>query len=73
MFKYAKLITSHNDNGFKIIDRRTNRTVGEVLCKKDGGYAVYIRGQLIGEAIIILQACYLADKYLAKAGSPQKK
>jgi hypothetical protein len=59
--------------GFKIIDERTNRPVGEVVRRKEGGYEVYIRGKLIDQASISWQACYIAEQYLASVGSPQKK
>lgn len=73
MFKYARLEKYPDCNGFQIIDRRVNRPVGEVIRKKEGGYEVYIRSQLIGEASISWQACYIADKHLSTVGSPQKK
>jgi hypothetical protein len=73
MFKIAKLHPNPDNNGFQILDRRINRPVGEVLRRKEGGYEVYIRGKLIGEASISWQACYIADQYLSKIGSPQKK
>ena len=72
MFKFAKLEPYPDCNGFKIIDRRINRPVGEVIRKKEGGYDVFIRGQLIGAASISWQACSIADKYLSLVGSPKK-
>ena len=73
MFKYARLEPYADCSGFKIFDRRTERQVGEVIRVKDGGYNIIIRGQVIGEASISWQACSIADRYLASAGSPQKK
>jgi hypothetical protein len=73
MFKYAQLKPYPNGNGFQILDQRINRPVGEVVRRKEGGYEVYIRGKLIGEASISWQACYIADGYLSSIGSPQKK
>ena len=72
MFKYARLVPYHDCNGFKIIDLRADRQVGEVMRRKKGGYEVYIRGKLIGEASISWEACYVADKYLSAVGSPRK-
>ena len=73
MFKYARLEPYPDCTGFAIIEHRTNRHVGEVIRKKQGGYEVYIRGRLIGEGSSSWEACYLADNYLAHVGSPQKK
>ena len=72
MFKYAKLEPNPDSTGFKIFDRRTNRHVGEVIRKMEGGYVVCIRGKLVGEASISWQACSIADKYLSLVGSPKK-
>ena len=73
MFKYARLEPYADCSGFKIFDRRTERHVGEVTRLKEGGYNVTIRGNLVGQASISWQACYIADQYLASVGSPQKK
>lgn len=73
MFKYAKLLPYTDCTGFAIIDLRTNRHVGEVVRKKKGGYEVFVRKQLIGEASISWEACSIADRYLSSVGSPQKK
>ena len=73
MFKYARLEQQEDCNGFKVIDMITNRQVGIICRKKEGGWDVFIRGQLIGNARITWQACYIADQYLSSAGSPQKK
>lgn len=73
MFKIAKLISGNTCNDWVIVDKRTNRQVGNLCHKKEGGLEIFIRGQLIGQARITWEACYLADKYLAEAGSIQKK
>jgi len=73
MFKIAELHPNPDNNGFQIVDKRTNRQVGNVCHKKEGGWDIYIRGQLIGTARITWQACYIADLYLASVGSPKKK